>query len=146
MLLNCCTQYASKFGKPSSGHRTGKGQFSFRYQRRSNGKECSNCHTIVLILPASLIAQMVKRLPTMQETWVQSLGWEDPLEKEMATHSSIHVWKIPWTEEPGGLHTVHGVTKSRTRLSNFTSLHLHASKVMLKILQVRLQQYMNREL
>ena len=104
--LKCCTQYASKFGKPSSGHRTGKGQFSFQYQRRSNGKECSKCHTIVLILPASLVAQMVKRLPSMQETWVQSLGWEYPLEKEMAAHSSIHAWKIPWTEEPGGLHTV----------------------------------------
>ena len=46
---------------------------------------------------------MVKRLPTMQETWVQSLGWEDLLEKGMATHSSILVWEIPWTEEPGGL-------------------------------------------
>ena len=44
---------------------------------------------------------MVKCLPTMQETWVQSLGWEDLLEKEMATHSSILAWKIPWTEEPG---------------------------------------------
>ena len=104
--LKCCTQYASKFGKPSSGHRTGKGQFSFQDQRRSNGKECSKCHTIVLILPASLVAQMVKRLPSMQETWVQSLGWEYPLEKEMAAHSSIHAWKIPRTEEPGGLHTV----------------------------------------
>ena len=52
---------------------------------------------------ASLVAQMVKRLPTMQETQVRSLGWEDPLENEMATHSSIHAWKIPWTEEPGGL-------------------------------------------
>ena len=49
-----------------------------------------------------MVAQMVKRLPTMQETWVQSLGREDPLEKEMATHSSILAWKIPWTEEPGG--------------------------------------------
>ena len=49
---------------------------------------------------ASLVAQMVKRLPTML---VWSLGQEDPLEKEMATHSSIHAWKIPWTEEPGGL-------------------------------------------
>ena len=49
------------------------------------------------------MAQMVKCLPTMWETWVQSLGWEDPLEKEMATHSSILAWKIPWTEEPGGL-------------------------------------------
>ena len=46
---------------------------------------------------------MVKRLPTMWETWVQSLGQEDPLEKEMVTHSSILAWRIPWTEEPGGL-------------------------------------------
>ena len=44
---------------------------------------------------------MVKNLPAMQETWVRSLGWEDPLEKEMATHSSILAWRIPWTEEPG---------------------------------------------
>ena len=49
------------------------------------------------------MAQMVKNLPAMQETWVRSLGPEDPLEKEMATHSSILVWRIPWTEEPGGL-------------------------------------------
>ena len=47
-----------------------------------------------------MVAQMVKHLPTMRETWVQSLGWED-LEKEMATHSSILAWKIPWMEEPG---------------------------------------------
>ena len=52
---------------------------------------------------ASLVAQMVKHLPTMQETWVQSLGQEDALEKEMATHSSILAWRIPWTEEPGRL-------------------------------------------
>ena len=52
---------------------------------------------------ASLVAQLVKNLPAVQETWVQSLGWEDPLEKERATHSSILVWKISWTEEPGGL-------------------------------------------
>ena len=49
----------------------------------------------------SLVAQRVKHLPAMQETWVRSLGQEDPLEKEMATHSSILAWKIPWTEEPG---------------------------------------------
>ena len=55
---------------------------------------------------ASLVAQMVKRLPTMWETRVQSLGWEDPLEKEMATHSSIHAQIIPWTEEPGGLQSM----------------------------------------
>ena len=52
---------------------------------------------------ASLLAQTVKRLPAMQETRIQSLGWEDPLEKEMATHSSNLAWKIPWTEEPGRL-------------------------------------------
>ena len=46
---------------------------------------------------------MVKNLPTMQETQIQSLGWEDPLEKEMTTHSNILAWRIPWTEEPGGL-------------------------------------------
>ena len=52
---------------------------------------------------ASLVAQMVKKLPAVWETWVRSLGWEDPLEKETATHSSILAGKIPWTEEPGGL-------------------------------------------
>ena len=50
----------------------------------------------------SLVAQMVKRLPTMRETGVQSLGWEGLLEKDMATHSGILTWKIPWTEEPVG--------------------------------------------
>ena len=52
------------------------------------------------------MAQMVKNLPTMQETQVQSLGWEDPLEKGMATHSSILAWKIPWTEWPAGLQSI----------------------------------------
>ena len=52
---------------------------------------------------SSLVAQMVKNQPAVQETWVQSLGWEDPLEEGMATHSSILAWKTPWTEEPGGL-------------------------------------------
>ena len=54
---------------------------------------------------ASLVAQRIKRLPAMQETRVRSLGWEDPLEKEMATHSSILAWRIPWTGEPGGLQS-----------------------------------------
>ena len=52
------------------------------------------------------MAQIVKSLPAMQETWVQSLGPEDPLEKEMATHTSILAWKIPWTEEPSGLQSM----------------------------------------
>ena len=68
---------------------------------------------------AFLVAQTVKNLPAMQETeemWFQSLGWEDPLEKKMATHSSIFAWRIPWTEEPGRLQSG-GVAKSQTRLS-----------------------------
>ena len=55
---------------------------------------------------ASLVVQSVKNLPAVQETGVQSLGWEDPLEKEMATHSSILAWKISWREEPGGLQSM----------------------------------------
>ena len=64
------------------------------------------------------MAQRVKHLPAMWKTWVLSLGWEDPLEKEMATHSSILAWRIPWTEEPGRLQSTD--SQSRTRLSNFT--------------------------
>ena len=55
---------------------------------------------------ASLVAQMVKTLPAMQETWVQSLAWDDPLEKEIETHSSILAWRISWTEESGGLQSM----------------------------------------
>ena len=65
---------------------------------------------------ATLVAQLVKNLPAMQETWARSLGWEAPLEKGKGTHSSILAWTIPWT-------AVHGVTKSQTRLSDF---HLQA--------------------
>ena len=57
-------------------------------------------------LSTSLVAQTVKHLPTMTETWIQSLRQEDLLEKEMATHSSILVWKIPWTEDPGRLQSM----------------------------------------
>ena len=58
-----------------------------------------------MLIRASMGAQPVKNLPAMQETWVQPLGWEDSLEKGMATHSNILAWRIPWTEEPGGLQT-----------------------------------------
>ena len=64
---------------------------------------------------ASLVALLVKNLPAMQETWVRSLGWEDPLEKGKATHSSILAWRIPWTAQSG-------VTKSHTPLSDFHSI------------------------
>ena len=61
---------------------------------------------IIMLEIASLVAQSVKNLPAVQETRVRSLGWEDPLEKEMATHSSILAWKISWTEGPGGLQSM----------------------------------------
>ena len=60
------------------------------------------------------MAQTVKNLPAMQETWVRSLGWEDPLEKGMATHSRILAWEIPWTEEPGGPQSM-GSSQPRDR-------------------------------
>ena len=64
-----------------------------------------NSKATVLWCSTSLVAQRLKRLPEMQETWARSLGREDPLEKEMATHSSILAWRIPRTEEPGGLQS-----------------------------------------
>ena len=67
-----------------------------------------------------LVAQTVKRLPAMWETRVRSLGQEDPLEKEMATHSSTIAWKIPWMDEPGKLWSMGSVANSQTRLSDFT--------------------------
>ena len=75
----------------------------------------------------NLVAQRLEHLPGMLETRVRSLGWEDPVEKGMGTHSSISAWRIPWTEEPGGLQS--GVTKSWTRLSDLTNLtHEHTQK------------------
>ena len=70
--------------------------FSFDNEWSRNGR----CYHEV---GTSLVAQTIKRLSAMQESQVQSLGWADPLEKEMAAHSRILVWEIPWTEEPGGL-------------------------------------------
>ena len=70
-----------------------------------NGFEWEFCLLLGLPSGYSLVAQMVKHMPTMQETWVQSLGREDLLEKEIATHSRILAWKIPWTEEPGRLQS-----------------------------------------
>ena len=63
-------------------------------------------HLSKLIVRAPLVAQMMKNPPAMQETQVQSLGQEDSLEEGMATHSSILAWRIPWTEEPGGLQSM----------------------------------------
>ena len=65
---------------------------------------------------SSLVAQTVKRLPAVWETRVRSLGWEDPLEKEMATHSSTLAWKIPWTEEPGSLQSTGSQSQTQLKL------------------------------
>ena len=62
---------------------------------------------------------MVKNLPAMQETWVQSLGWEDPLEKEMATHSFVLAWEVPWTETPGGLQSPSTVILEPRNIKSF---------------------------
>ena len=68
------------------------------------------------------MAQTVKNLPVMRETWISSLGWEDPLEKGKATHSSILAWEISWTEEPGRPKSMGSVHYDQTRLSDFHSL------------------------
>ena len=74
--------------------------------------------SLMTIIGASLVAQKIKHLPTMWETWVRSLGQEDPLEKEMATHSNILAWKILGKEEPGRLQSMG--SQSQTRLRDFT--------------------------
>ena len=75
--------------------------------------------------PTTLVVQRLKRLPAMWETWVQSLGREDPLEKEMATHSSILAWRIPWTEELGGLQSTGRKESDTTEQLHF---HFHLKK------------------
>ena len=65
------------------------------------------------------MVQMVKTLPAMRETWVRSLGWEDPLKKGMTAHSSILAWRIPWTEEPGGLQSMESPRVRHDQATNF---------------------------
>ena len=88
---------------------------------------------------ASLIAQSVKNLPAMQKTWVQFLGQKNPLEKEMAIHSSALAWKIPWAEEPGGLQSM-GSQKVR---HNSTAQH---STAQYKVLLNRVPAYISHSL
>ena len=86
---------------------------------------------------ASLVAQLVKNLLAVRETWVRSLGWEGPLEEGMATHSSILAWRIPWTEEPGGLQSMgshrirHNWVIKRTHTHTHT--HTHTRLLLAKI-------------
>ena len=76
---------------------------------------------------ASLVAQLIRNLPAMQETWGWSLGWEDPLEKGMATHSSILAWRIPWTGEPGGIQSK-GLQRVGHDWATNTHTHTHTHK------------------
>ena len=78
---------------------------------------------------ATLVVQRLKHLPAMWETWVRSLGQEDPLEKEMATHASILAWRIPWTEELGGLQSMDCKESDMTE-----RLHFHFSKILTLVL------------
>ena len=86
---------------------------------------------------ASLVAQMVKNLPAMQETWVGSLGWEDSLGKGMATHSSILAWRIPWTEEPGSLQSRASQRVKHNWVTNIpsqhTEMHFTATNLLLTL-------------
>ena len=81
-------------------------QFSIHHTQFSICSEKTRVSTFLRRKRPSLVAQMVKNLPAIWETWVQSLGQEDPLEKEMATHSSTLAWRIPWTEEAGRLQSM----------------------------------------
>ena len=84
---------------------------------------------------------VVKKLPVKNETQVWPLGWEDPLEKEMVTHSSILAWEIPWMEEPGGLYIVHGVAKSWTWCSNWTTHNINRIYKIKQIVWKQTQRY-----
>ena len=75
------------------------------------------------IYGASLVAQEVKSLPATQETWIQPLGWEEPLEEGMATHSSVLAWRIPWTEEPGGLQSMESQSIGHNSVTKRTRAH-----------------------
>ena len=102
-------------------------QLMFRLSDKCKKNTCFYLQLNISIYRVSLVAQMVKNPPVMQETWVQSLGQEDPPEKWMATHSSIMAWRIPWTEEPGelqfmGLQRVRHdwTTNKHTQMSIYT--------------------------
>ena len=94
------------------------------HRSRKEGDQGQNLHTKQQIRGkrgASVVSQMVKNLPAVQEPWVQSLGWEISLEKEMANRSSILAWKIPWTEEPGGLQSMGCKESNTTERQHFLS-------------------------
>ena len=95
-----------------------------------------------LWIDSSLVAQRLKHLPPMRETWVQSLGQEDPLEKEMVTHSSILAWRIPWTEKPGRLQSTGSQRVRMTERLHITSHHIKKIRNLVKTLAGRKQKGM----
>ena len=103
--------------RPSVSDQENKTQASKFHRRNLTGNYCTE--------GAFLVAQTVKNLPAMQETGVQSLGQEDPLEKRMGTHSSILAWRIPWTEEPGRLSSI-GSQRVGLYLRDITYTCMHA--------------------
>ena len=114
---------------PGLGRSPGEGNgYPLQYSGLENSMDYTTVHGVAVLdttelLWTSLVAQTVKRLFIMRETLVRSLGWEDPLEKEMATHSSTVAWKILWMEEPGRLHTVHGVAKVPRSWANHITVY-----------------------
>ena len=90
--------------------------------------ESDTIEQLSLSLWASLVAQTVKNPPAMQETLVRSLGQEDPLEKRMATHFSVHAWRIPWTEKPGGLQSMESQRVGHTERLTLTFSNYHGEK------------------
>ena len=89
----------------------------------SDSIEWFSLSLFIRIFRASLVAQTVKNLPATKETWIQSLDWEDPLEKETAVHSNILAWRIPWTEEPGGLQSMRS-RRVGHHWATFTYIHI----------------------
>ena len=118
----------SRIPKPDS-EEYNVGRFLEHRTKRTKLCFLKSFHYCAPFLGISLVAQTVKHLPAMQETWVRSLGQEDPLEKKMATHSSILAWKIPWTEEPGRLESM---GSQRVGHDWATSLHFTSLFPMLK--------------
>ena len=102
--------------------------FTVQISTLKQNSVCVYIHIFMFPLRASLVAQRLKRLPPMLETRVWSLGREDPLEKEMATHSNILAWRIPWTEEPGRLQST-----GRKELDTTERLHFHFQLLILSL-------------
>ena len=106
--LHDCSSQSPAFSKKIMSHTKKIGMNDSNEEENNNKSRLTGMGVLLkyVTIRASLVAQTVKNMPTMQDTTVRFLGWENPLEKGMATHSSILAWRIPWTEEPGGLQSI----------------------------------------